>query len=171
VTPEQDAEFSAWVSGSWRRLMHTAYLLSAGDAGRSEDLLQTALSRVMLAWPRLRVGAELDAYTRTVMVRLQASWWRRRWHSEQPSAQLPEGAESDPRFSSYDEADRLAQALRQLSPQQRAAVVLRYYEDLTEARVAEMLGCSIGSVKTHTARGLARLRELLDDDQREGSLR
>jgi RNA polymerase sigma factor (sigma-70 family) len=106
----------------------------------------------------------IDAYLRRVMVNTQRSWWRARWRREVPAAQLPEGIGGD------DIAERQAvgavvrQALAGLSRQQRAVLVLRYCEDLPEAEVAELLGCSVGTVKTHAHRGMAALRERLGSE-------
>jgi len=161
VRPQDEAEFSEFVRARWPAFARSAYLLCAGDLGRAEDLVQTALARTMLAWPRLHDRGDLDGYVYRVMVRAQASWWQRRWHGERPSDALPDRPGVDA-MSSVDDADELARALAQLSRQQRAAVVLRFYEDRPEREVAELLGCSVGSVKTHTSRGLARLRQILE---------
>jgi RNA polymerase sigma-70 factor (ECF subfamily) len=161
VRPQDEAEFSEFVRARWPAFARSAYLLCSGDLGRAEDLVQTALARTMLAWPRLHDRGDLDGYVYRVMVRAQASWWQRRWHGERPSDALPDRPGVDA-VSSVDDADELARALAQLSRQQRAAVVLRFYEDRPEREVAELLGCSVGSVKTHTSRGLARLRQILE---------
>lgn len=160
--PPSDAEFTEFVHASWPALYRTAYLM-LGDRGLAEDLVQTALARTMLAWPRLRDRSDLDGYVYRVMVRQQASWWERRWHGERPTLELPEQATPDT-TTTVDEADSLARALALLPRQQRTAVVLRFYEDRPEREVADLLGCSVGSVKTHTSRGLARLRQILEPD-------
>lgn len=159
-----DEEFSAFVRARWPAFARTAYLLCAGDLGRAEDLVQTALARTMLAWPRLHDRGDLDGYVYRVMVRTQASWWHRRWQGERPTGVLPEQVAGTDATRTVDDADQLGRALAQLPRQQRAAVVLRFYEDRSEREVAELLGCSAGSAKTHTSRGLARLRQLLDVD-------
>ncbi|MDX6244275.1 MAG: hypothetical protein QOE76_1998 [Frankiales bacterium] len=159
-----EAEFSAFVRARWPAFARTACLLSAGDLGRAEDLVQTALARTMLAWPRLHDRGDLDGYVYRVMVRTQASWWQRRWHGERPTEVLPELIPTADPTGVVDDADQLGRALAQLPRQQRAAVVLRFYEDRSEREVADLLGCSPGSVKTHTSRGLARLRQILDVD-------
>jgi RNA polymerase sigma-70 factor (sigma-E family) len=164
VNAADDAEFSAFVRARWPAFARTAHLLCAGDLGRAEDLVQTALARTMLAWPRLHDRGDLDGYVYRVMVRTQASWWQRRWHGERPTELLPEPHSAADPTSVVDDADQLARALAQLPRQQRAAVVLRFYEDRPEREVADLLGCSPGSVKTHTSRGLARLRQILDVD-------
>ena len=159
-----EAEFNEFVRARWPAFARTAYLLCAGDLGRAEDLVQTALARTMLAWPRLHDRGDLDGYVYRVMVHAQASWWQRRWHGEQPTDVLPERVSGHDALSMVDDADLLGRALAQLSRRQRAAVVLRFYEDRPEREVAELLGCSVGSVKTHTSRGLARLRQILEAD-------
>jgi RNA polymerase sigma-70 factor (sigma-E family) len=164
VNAADDVEFSAFVRARWSAFARTAYLLCAGDPGRAEDLVQTALARTMLAWPRLHDRGDLDGYVYRVMVRLQASWWQRRWHGEKATAVLPEQVAAADATRVVDDADELSRALAQLPRQQRAAVVLRFYEDRSEREVAELLGCSVGSVKTHTSRGLARLRQILAVD-------
>jgi RNA polymerase sigma-70 factor (ECF subfamily) len=168
VNATDDAEFSAFVRARWPAFTRTAYLLCAGDLGRAEDLVQTALARTMLAWPRLHDRGDLDGYVYRVMVRTQASWWQRRWHGESPTGVLPERPAGVDAMRAVDAADELGRALAQLPRQQRAAVVLRFYEDRPEREVADLLGCSVGSVKTHTSRGLTRLRQILDVERSLG---
>ncbi|WP_433263101.1 SigE family RNA polymerase sigma factor [Micromonospora vinacea] len=145
-------------------LCRTAYLLT-GDHQLAEDLVQTALARTYRHWRRVRDGNP-EAYVRRVMYHQQVSWWRRRRLIERLEPTPTERADVD-----HSEATTLRltlnAALRQLSPRQRAVIVLRYYEDLTEAQVAEVLGCSVGAVKRHGHDGLRRLRavapELVQD--------
>lgn len=156
--------FRAFVEARSPRLVHTAYLLT-GDAHLARDLVQSALARTWPHWERVRDGNP-EAYVRTVMVRLASSWWRRRWRGETPTEVLPE-----PRATGMPAAtdlleDRLtlAAALAKLPAGQRRVVVLRYVEDLSVESVAQLLGCSEGTVKSQAARGLAKLREVLGDD-------
>jgi RNA polymerase sigma-70 factor (sigma-E family) len=165
VDAAEEAEFDAFVRARWPALARTAYLLCAGDLGHAEDLVQTALARTMRAWSRLTDRGDLDGYVYRVMVRTHASQRRRRWRGEIPTEHLPEppaaaGAATD----AVEDADLLTRALARLTRRQRAAVVLRFSEDRPEQEVADLLGCSVGTVKTHTSRGLARLRELLVTD-------
>lgn len=146
--------YDEYVAGRSGQLLRTAYLLTR-DWALAEDLLQTALARAWLAWRR--IDGDPDGYVRAVLVNTYASWWRRRWNGETPTAQLPEQCAADP-HAAYDERDAVWQALGRLSRRQRAVVVLRYFEDLPEAEVARVLGCSAGSVKTHLSRALAKLR-------------
>ncbi len=156
-----DDAFRDFVIGRSPSYLRTAYLLT-GDWGHAEDLLQTSLAKVYRAWGRLRDHDNLDAYVRRVMVNTQTTWWRRAWKAELPSGSLPEHAGPDATTAS-DDRDRLRRALLELPARQRAVVVLRHYEDLGEAEVARLLGCSIGTVKSQCARGLAKLRSALDD--------
>ena len=157
---DEDA-FRDFVVGRSPTYLRIAYLLT-GDWGHAEDLLQTSLAKVYRAWGRLRDHENLDAYVRRVMVNTQTTWWRRAWKAEQPSGSLPDWPGPDA-VDASDDRDRLRRALLTLPARQRAVVVLRHYEDLGEAEVARILGCSIGTVKSQCARGLAKLRDALDD--------
>ena len=153
-------DFTAYVAARGQALWRTAWLLT-GDAAMAEDLVQTALAK---AWPhfdRVSRGGSFEAYVRRTMVTTYATWRGRRWHGEVPTAAPPEGPAA-PTTSDLD----LLRALSGLSPRQRAVVVLRYFEDLTESDTAAVLGCSVGSVKTHHARAMAQLRasRLLSDE-------
>jgi RNA polymerase sigma-70 factor (sigma-E family) len=150
--PEGFAEF---VAGASHRLLRTAYLLTQ-DWGAAEDLLQTALARAWRVWGR--VQGDPEPYVRRILVNTHASWWRRRWRGETPSDALPDRAEPGDPHQAVDDRERLWRAIRVLPPRQRIVLVLRYFEDLTEAQVAETLCCSVGTVKSHTSRAIARLR-------------
>jgi RNA polymerase sigma-70 factor (sigma-E family) len=154
VTDESD--FTAFVTARYSALVRTAYLL-VGDRGRAEDLVQSALYRCYRRWEQVRAPEAAEAYVRTAMVRLAGRWSRRRWRGEQPSdlSTRDEPARTGP---DPDTAIDTARALATLTPAQRAVLVLRYFDDLTEARTAELLGCSIGTVKSRANRGLAALR-------------
>lgn len=149
------AEFAAARSGALIRL---AYVLT-GDQHAAEDLLQASLTRVAARWERIHTAPE--AYVRKVMVREQVSWWRRRaryW--ETSMAELPDQAA----VSSDTGADirlTMQQALRALPPGKRAVLVLRYLEDLPEAQVADILGCSVGTVRSQTYKAIVQLRSVL----------
>ncbi|MFR9774884.1 SigE family RNA polymerase sigma factor [Micromonospora sp. MS34] len=141
-------------------LSRTAYLLT-GDHQLAEDLLQTALARTYRHWRRIRDG-DPEAYARRVMYHQQVSWWRRRRVAERLE---PVPAERGGGDHTEDTTLRLSlmAALRRLTPRQRAVVVLRFYEDLTEPQVAEALGCSLGTVKRHGWDAVRRLREIVPD--------
>ncbi|CAA9237502.1 MAG: Putative RNA polymerase sigma factor [uncultured Corynebacteriales bacterium] len=136
-------------------MVRTAYLLT-GDLTLAEDVVQTALASLLVSWRRVRSVANVDAYVHSAIVNAGRRSWRRTWR-ELPVAELPERALPDP-SSRYGEYDEVVAALRALPPRQRAAVVLRYYDDLSEAETARVLGCSVGTVKSQTARGLDKLR-------------
>jgi RNA polymerase sigma-70 factor (sigma-E family) len=158
-----DEEFVAFVRAHGRALARTATLI-AGDRVAGEDLLQTALAQTYARWRGKRDIVDLDQYVRVVLVRAHISWRRRLSSTERPLDVAPDDA------ASPDIADRMVDrgvllgALRQLPPKQRATLVLRFFDDLSEADTAKALGCSPGSVKQHSTRGLAKLRDLLGAD-------
>jgi len=155
-----DERFAAYVRERGEHHLRVAVLLT-GDWAAAEDLVQASLAKLYRAWPRLDTGADPGAYLRRIMINTHRSWWRARWRRETPVAVLPE------RPVDEDIADRQAlgalvrQALAALPRQQRAVLVLRYCEDLPEAEVAGLLGCTAGTIKTHAHRGLRALRDLL----------
>jgi RNA polymerase sigma-70 factor (sigma-E family) len=155
VKPEQDKSFSTFVSARSRHLLQTAYLLT-GDRHRAEDLLQTALTRAYLRWDRI-VSEDPEGYVRRTLANAHIDWWRRKPWREEPTAELPEVAMPD-QASAYDVREAVLQALAGLSRRQRAVVVLRYYEDLSEAEIAGVLGCSAGTVKSAASRAMTKLR-------------
>lgn len=147
-------------------LWRAAWLLT-GEASSADDLLQTALAKSWRHFERVNADGSFEAYVRRVLVTTYASWWRRKWRGEVPAADLPEtraaGADVDTRHD-------VRRALAELSRQQRAVVVLRYFEDMTEQEAAATLGISVGSVKSHHTRAIAKLRasSLLDSLVEEG---
>ncbi len=147
-------QFAAFVAGRGPALQRTAYLLT-GDWALAEDLLQTALAKSYLAWGRIR-HEDPEGYVRKVLANTHASWWRRKWRGEAATEVLPESAYDGQ--AGVDERLALAVALRGLPPRQRAVIVLRFYEDLTEAATAAVLDCSVGTVKSQTSKALAKLR-------------
>ena len=155
-----DEEFGRFVAARGRALCRTAYLLT-GDWQAGEDLVQEALTRSYLRRRRLRSPAALEPYARKVLVTLFLSSRRRLWHRELPFADVPEQA-ANGQLDAVEDRSGLWSALLALSSQQRAVLVLRYFEDLTEADIAAVLDCSPGAVKTHAARGLARLRKSME---------
>jgi RNA polymerase sigma-70 factor (sigma-E family) len=155
---EFDDGFTEFVERWSPALLRVAFLLTS-DRGEAEDLLQTALLKTSRHWSRLSDREAAYAYVRRVLVTTHTSWRRRRRVHEVLIDRFPERAADEP---TGIEAGRALQALEQLPPRMRAVVVLRWYEGLTEAETAEALGCSLGSVKSQASRGLARLRDLLD---------
>jgi RNA polymerase sigma-70 factor (sigma-E family) len=148
------AEFDAFVVAQSQALLRTAYYLTR-DEGRAEDLLQTALTKAWFAWRR--IDGPPEAYVRRVLVTTSASWWRRRWTRETPREILPERAAPENLQGPADGQD-LWDAIGHLPPRQRAVVVLRYIEDRTEVETAQLLDCSVGTVKSQCAKALAKLR-------------
>jgi RNA polymerase sigma-70 factor (sigma-E family) len=162
VEPELERSFVAFASARLPALTQAAFLLT-GDRHRAEDLVQTALARSYAAWDRIE-RTDPEAYVRRVMLNAYRSWCRRRPWREAPSDVVVEQADAAHRGHEPDHATEAAErdlvwrALAALSPQQRAVVVLRYYEDRSDAEIAELLGCSVGTVKRQSARALAKLR-------------
>ena len=165
--------FEAFVIGRRRSLLRLAWMLT-GDWHLADDLVQTALARSYPHWSRI-AHDNPDAYVRKAIVSVHASWWRRRWRGETPTATLPDRAILDDELASAELRSTVAAALATLPARQRATVVLRYFEDLTETQTAYLMGCSLGTVKSQTAKALAHLRGcglLITDDTpitREGS--
>jgi RNA polymerase sigma-70 factor (sigma-E family) len=147
--------FDDFVATRSPRLLRTAFLLTR-DWALAEDLLQTALARTWEAWRR--IDGDPEPYVRRIIVNTYASSWRRRWRGELPTADLPEAADqADPNVG-IDDRDRLWRALGRLPRRQRAVLVLRYFEDLSEAEIADVLNCSVGTVKSQASRAVAKLR-------------
>jgi RNA polymerase sigma-70 factor (ECF subfamily) len=153
-----DADFRDFVSARSPALLRTAYLLVGGDWALAEDLLQSALTKTYLAWGRIRDQNARESYVRTTLATTATSWWRRRWHAEEATGTLPDAAAVDDAAMRFDERDALWRLVLDLPVRQRAVLVLRFYEDLSEAETARTLGLSPGTVKSHTSRALASLR-------------
>jgi RNA polymerase sigma-70 factor (sigma-E family) len=154
MTAEED--FARFMTGRYPALVRTAFLLT-GDRDHAEDLAQAALLRTFLAWPRLYDPANAEAYTRTVMARLSVRWARRRWRGERASADV-DRVSGDDATDFVDTADVVLRALALLPPAQRAVLVLRFYEQRSEADIAAILRCAPGTVKSRCARALSALR-------------
>lgn len=164
---EDREEFTRWARARQRHLLRVA-LLMTDDVGRAEDLVQEALTQVAVRWRKLR-GSSPDAYARTVIYHGNVSWWRRR-RGEVLTAQVVDVPTPGP---PVERRLLVRRALAVLPPRQRAVVVLRYFEDLTERDAAEVLGISVGTVKSQAHLALRRLREaapelaeLLQEDSR-----
>ncbi|GLW48583.1 RNA polymerase subunit sigma-24 [Streptomyces sp. NBRC 14336] len=155
-------EFDEFVAARWSGLLHLARLLTGGDRHRAEDLVQDSLVKLWSVWAKIGEEAP-EAYVRRIMARAAAKSARRRWWGERPVEQLPEQAMPGDVSARVAERSRLEAALAQLPPKQRAAVVLRYYQDLPDRQVADVLGCPVGTARSHASRGVARLRQLLSD--------
>ncbi len=158
-----EAGFRAFVEANGATLLHAARLLT-GDHHRGEDLVQTALMKTYRHWDRIVRRGEPTAYVRRVLVTTHASWRRRLSTTEQVVESVPDR----PAAAHPDGDEELRAALRELPVRMRTAVVLRYFEDLSEQRTADLMGCSPSTVNTQTARGLARLRAALSALQPAG---
>lgn len=160
MQPDEQAssaeEFAIFVATRQRQLQRTAWLLT-GDWAAAEDLVQSALAKTWRHWRRVRSAEDPDAYVRRIIVNSFANGWRRRWRGEEPTDPIPEQAMPD---VADDLSVRISvqAALQHLSRRQRTVVVLRYFDDLTEAQTANVLGCAVGTVKSTTGRALERLR-------------
>ena len=157
------SEFAEFVAARSPALHRAAYLM-VGEVSLAQDLVQEALTKTYVAWPRLRDTSKAEIYTRKAITTTAISWFRKKsWYGERASDSLPEG-QSGGHEDSVTQSDWLWAALLDLPVRQRAAVVLRYYEDLTEAQTAEAMGCAVGTVKSQVSAALVKLRERLGDD-------
>jgi RNA polymerase sigma-70 factor (sigma-E family) len=154
-----DGEFERFVLEAYPGLVRFGALLVGGRAG-GEDVTQAALIKVHGAWHRIDDKAAAGAYTRTAMVRLAAQWGRRRWHGERPTAIDADAVSALDRTAEVAVGDAVRRALAALPLDQRAVLVLRYYEDRSEEEIARLLGIAPGTVKSRASRGLAAMREL-----------
>jgi RNA polymerase sigma-70 factor (sigma-E family) len=143
--------FDEFVGARSPALLRTAYLLTR-DHALAEDLVQTALAKAWFHWSRIK-SDDPEPYVRRILVTTYSAWWRRRWTGEIPTEELPE----TPAPPGEDGID-LWDALGRLPRRQRAVLVLRFYEDLTEAETARLMGCSVGTVKSQASKALAKLR-------------
>jgi RNA polymerase sigma-70 factor (sigma-E family) len=150
--------FEEYVVVRGPRLLRFAYLL-CGDRHLAEDLVQDVLARAHRRWDRIE-SEEPDNYLRTAIVRAHLSWYRRRSNRERAVAAVPDGRSPD--FAdAHAVRDELWHRLTALPRAQRAVLVLRFFEDLDDERIAEVLGCARGTVRVHASRGLATLRAAL----------
>ncbi|MET8156278.1 SigE family RNA polymerase sigma factor [Sphaerisporangium sp. NPDC005289] len=150
-----DDGFDDYVAARYERLRHAAYLLT-GNRATAEDLVQTALAKAWVAWRR--IDGDPDRYVHRIIVNTHASWWRRKWRGEVPAEHLPDLPDQRDLAAEVGRRHVLRQAIGDLPRQQRAVIVLHYFEDLTLVQCADVLGCSVGSVKAQLSRALRRLR-------------
>jgi RNA polymerase sigma-70 factor (sigma-E family) len=162
MATDYDAEFLDFAEASRTRLRRAAFLM-CGDWDHASDITQEALVRLYLAWPRIDKGAGLASYARRTVISIAIDRARKKSSSELPDATLGTDSPAAAADDIEGVVDRITilNALARLAPRQRACVVLRYYEDLSVAEVARVLGCREGTVKSQTARGLDTLREHL----------
>ncbi|MCA0331665.1 MAG: SigE family RNA polymerase sigma factor [Actinobacteria bacterium] len=153
-----ESEFREWAAKARGPLRVTAFMLS-GDWYFADDLVQETLTRMFLVWGRVTASGEPDSYARRVLINKFLDAKRRAWRAEVPHERLPDaegyGTEVDPRH------EAVVAALRQVPARQRAALVLRFWDDLSVEQTAQALGCSTGTVKSQTSRGLENLRQAL----------
>jgi RNA polymerase sigma-70 factor (sigma-E family) len=156
------ADFESWMVARQARMLRTAYLLT-GDVHAAEDLVQTALAKLYLAWDRVSDAPSVDAYARKIMVNEHTSMWRRLWRHRETvtDTSAHDVPVSSPEYDGVGAA--LWEAVRALPERQRAVVVLRYYEQLSERETAEALGVTVGTVKSQASRALETLRLHLGD--------
>jgi RNA polymerase sigma-70 factor (sigma-E family) len=152
--------FAELVEGRSTALLRLAYAV-VGDRHLAQDLLQEALVKVYVAWPRLRDESSAEAYARRTIVTTAISWRRRRSFHEPPVAVVPDATRDDDQTDRLATHDVLWHHVLALPPRQRTALVLRYYEDLSEADTADLMGCSTGTVKSQLSAALGKLRELV----------
>ena len=162
---DEPAGFRDYVAARQRALLRSAWLLT-GDWHAAEDIVQAALVRVWPRWTRVVAGGDPDAYVRRAVINVYLTARRRRWHGEYAAAAPPDRPDPANPYAAVELRDALARVLPALGRRQRAIVVLRYFDDLTEAQVAEVMGCSVGTVKSQSAKALARLRAALGPSER-----
>jgi RNA polymerase sigma-70 factor (sigma-E family) len=160
LSPELERQFVEYVSGRLPRLHRTAYLL-CGDSTRADDLVQSTITSLYLAWPRALAADNIDGYVHRILVRRHVDDRRRAWSRVLLLQRTPDRAASPP--PSVEDAHAVQAALARLPAGQRAVLVLRFFSDLSVEETAAALGCSEGNVKSQTSRGLAALRRLLGE--------
>jgi RNA polymerase sigma-70 factor (sigma-E family) len=159
---ESAPDFDAWVAVRGPALLRLAYTL-AGNRADAEDVVQDALARALPRWERISRVEDVDAYVRRMVVNAHTSWWRKWRRRESPVAELRDSVVAD-HGDAADDSQRLWLACQALPDVQRTAVVLRYYEQLEYAEIAELTGVREGSVRARVSRGIAALRESMGED-------
>ena len=162
MSPDRDEQFREFAAASRPSLVRTAFLL-CGDADEAHDLVQVTLLRVHRRWGAIVRVDDPSVYARRVLVNLTASWWRRRLRVRLEPLGTFDAASPGDETEQVNLRDELWRAVHTLPPRTRAVLVLRYFEDMTEADAARVLDCSVGSVKSQASRGLAALRQLLGE--------
>lgn len=162
----RDREFTEYLQARQPSLLRTAYLLT-GDRNQAEDILQSSLAKLYLAWDKVSDRASTDAYVRRIMVNENNSLWRRAWKRREHATEV---IPDSPHHDTYDDGRGAAlwDVVTSLPPKARAVVVLRYYEQLSEAETADVLGISVGTVKSQCSRAIAALRERVPADLHPG---
>ena len=165
---EADRRFQEFVAGRSTALRRLAYLLCS-DWHLAEDLVQNALMRAYASWGRVERSDDVDAYVRRILVNQATDGWRRGRRLGEILGKVVDRVSLVDDIAVVDERDELLRLLDQLPTKQRAVLVLRFYEDLSTEATADLLGISVGTVKSHTARGVARLRELTGYTTHDGA--
>jgi RNA polymerase sigma-70 factor (sigma-E family) len=163
ATQDKDAEFSAYMAARQPSLLRTAYLLT-GDRHTAEDLVQTALAKLYLSWDKVQRRELVDSYARRILVNEHNSLWRRPWRRREISTDVVPDHLSSPEPEDRSGNAALWEFVQTLPRKQRAVIVLRYYEDLSEAETADVLGISVGTVKSQASRALAGMRARVNDN-------
>jgi RNA polymerase sigma-70 factor (sigma-E family) len=158
----READYAHFVRTRTHALLRSAYLLT-GDQHLAEDLVQEALARTHRAWLRLERPENAEAYARRVMYHAQVSFWRRPKVAEVLPGEIVAGPTGEDPAEAAVQRVTLRRALLALTAKQRAVIVLRFFEDHTEAEAAQLLGVSVSTIKTQTGRALDRLRKLVPD--------
>ncbi|MBS2535626.1 SigE family RNA polymerase sigma factor [Catenulispora sp. NF23] len=166
--PSVDPGFVEFVAARSAALFRTAVLI-VGDRHEAEDLVQAALERAYRHWDRVAVMDAPEAYVRRILANLAVDHGRRRSRGPLPLSLLEHDGAAHDRYPDVDRHDEVIRALRELPPRMRAVLVLRYYDDLTEAQIAEVLGISVGTVKSQAARALAKLRAAMAVREQEAT--
>ena len=154
---EKDSEFAAYMAARQPALLRTAYLLT-GDQHTAEDLVQTALAKLYLSWHKVQRRELVDAYVRRILVNEHNSLWRRAWKRKEVSTDTVPDTEWHPAPAGDGQSAALWEFVQTLPKKQRAVIVLRFYEELSEAETAQVLGISVGTVKSQASRALAAMR-------------
>lgn len=157
-----EESYCEFVGSRRRKLLRTAFLFT-GEWHQAEDLVQIALAKLYLAWPKVQRRGEVDAYARRTLLNAYLDERRRPWRREQSTDPVPDAVDANSSSDGHDPylRQQLLAALAETPPRQRATLVLRFWEDLSVDQVADILNCSTGNVKSQTARGLERLRDVL----------
>lgn len=162
LRPRDGLEFEAWLVARESALQRTAHLLT-GDVHAAQDLVQTTLAKLYLGWDRIRHADNIDAYARKTLVNEFRTVWRRPVRrAEQVVEAVPDRPAPEP--PTYDgSSEAVWRFVCSLPPKQRAVIVLRFYEQLTEAEIADLMGIAVGTVKSQSSRAIAALRAALPD--------
>jgi RNA polymerase sigma-70 factor (sigma-E family) len=160
---DRDGEFAAFMAARQPALLRTAYLLT-GDQHTAEDLVQTALAKLYLAWDKVHRREVVDAYVRRILVNEHNSLWRRAWKRREVSTDAVPDRHTVVDRTDDGQSAALWDFVQTLPRRQRAVIVLRYYEDLSEAEIADTLGISVGTVKSQASRALAAMRSRVQEN-------